>query len=258
MQTFPDTLRHWRSLRRFSQLDLANEAGISSRHLSFLETGRARPSREMVVRLGETLEVPLVARNEMLTAAGFAARYRSADWTAKEMDPVRAAIEKTLANHMPMPGLAVDRLWKIHMANPAALALFSSFGIGVGDSLLDLMVSDALPSVVENWPEVAHHAAKRLRTESAAEGGVPEFGPVIAHLEKAPKPIDPARTPVIPTIVVHGDQKLSLFATIAQFGTPEDVALGSLKIELYFPMDLNTERVFKAMVEGATAQLAKP
>lgn len=256
MQTFPDTLRHWRNLRRYSQLDLANEAGISSRHLSFLESGRAKPSREMVVRLGETLEVPLDARNEMLTAAGFAARYRSADWTAEEMDPVRAAIEKTLANHMPMPGLAVDRLWKIRMANPAALTLFSPFGIGVGDSLLDLMVSEVLPSVVENWPEVAHHAAKRLRTESAAEGGIPEFGPVIAHLENAPKPIDSARTPVIPTILVQGDQRLSLFATIAQFGTPEDVALGSLKIELYFPMDAETEQVFKAMANGATAQPA--
>ncbi len=256
MQAFPDTLRHWRNLRRFSQLDLANEAGISSRHLSFLETGRARPSREMVVRLGETLEVPLEARNEMLTAAGFAARYRSADWTAEEMDPVRAAIEKTLANHMPMPGLAVDRLWTIRMANPAALALFWSFGVGVGDSLLDLMVSDALPSVVENWPEVAHHAAKRLRTESAAEGGVPEFGPVIAHLEKAPKPIDSARTPVIPAIVVQGDQRLSLFATIAQFGTPEDVALGSLKIELYFPMDVETEQALKELADGVTAQQA--
>ncbi len=211
----------------------------------------------MVVRLGETLEVPLDARNEMLTAAGFAARYRSAEWTAEEMDPVRAAIEKTLANHMPMPGHAVDRLWTIRMANPAALALFSPYGIGVGDSLLDLMVSDALPSVVENWSEVAHHAAKRLRTESAAEGGIPEFGPVIAHLEKARKPIDPARTPVIPTIVVQGDQRLSLFATIAQFGTPEDVALGSLKIELYFPMDAQTEQVFEAMAVGATLQTAE-
>lgn len=254
MQTFPDTLRHWRSLRRFSQLDLASEAGISSRHLSFLETGRARPSREMVVRLGETLGIPLEARNEMLTAAGFATRYRSADWSAEEMKPVRAAIQKTLANHMPLPGLAVDRLWTIRMANPAALVLFSSFGIGVGDSLLDLMVSDALPSVVENWPEVAHHAAKRLRTESTAEGGIPEFGPVIAHLEKAPRPIEPARTPVIPTIVVQGGQRLSLFATIAQFGTPEDVALGSLKIELYFPMDPETEQVFKAIADGASAQ----
>ncbi len=256
MQTFPDALRHWRNLRRFSQLDLANEAGISSRHLSFLETGRARPSREMVVRLGETLEVPLEARNEMLTAAGFASRYRSADWTAEEMDPVRAAIEKTLANHMPMPGLAVDRLWTIRIANPAALALYSPFGIGVGDSLLGLMVSDTLPSLVENWPEVAHNAAKRLRTESAAEGGIPEFGPVIAHLEKAPKPIEAARTPVIPTVLVQSDQRLSLFATIAQFGTPEDVALGSLKIELYFPMDVETEQVFKALAKGATAQPA--
>lgn len=253
MRTFPDTLRRWRNLRRFSQLDLANEAGISSRHLSFLETGRARPSREMVVRLGETLEIPLVARNEMLTAAGFATRYRSADWTAEDMGPVRSAIERTLANHMPMPGLAVDRLWTVRMANPAALALFSPFGIGVGDSLLDLMMSDALPTVVENWPEVAHHAAMRLRTESAAEGGIPEFGPVIAHLEKTPRPIEPARTPVIPTIILLGGQRLSLFATLAQFGTPEDIVLGSLKIELYFPMDAVTEQVFQDIAAGSQA-----
>lgn len=207
----------------------------------------------MVVRLGETLDVPLIARNEMLTAAGFATRYRSSDWTAEEMRPVRSAIEKTLANHMPMPGLAVDRLWTIRMANPAALALFAPFGMGVGDSMLDLMMSEALPSVVENWPEVAHHAALRLRTESAAEGGIPEFGSVIAHLEKTPKPVEPARTPVIPTIVAQGGQRLSLFATIAQFGTPEDVALGSLKIELYFPMDAATEHVFRGLAESANA-----
>ncbi|MEM7744614.1 MAG: helix-turn-helix transcriptional regulator [Pseudomonadota bacterium] len=244
MESFPNTLRHWRGLRRFSQLDLAEEAGISTRHLSFLETGRARPSRDMVLRLGETLELPLEARNAMLTAAGFAARYRSSDWTEADMTPVRAAIARTLSNHMPFPALALDRLWRIQQANPAALMLFAPFGIGEGGSLLELMMSEALPLAIENWPEVAHHAAQRLRVESAAEGGIAEFAAAIAHLEAVPRPVHLPRTPVIPTILRQGDVRLSLFATIAQFGTPEDLSLGSLKIELYFPMDEATEAIF--------------
>jgi len=249
MTEFARSLKTWRAARRFSQLDLAMEAEISARHLSFLETGRANPSREMVIRLGEALQIPLDARNQMLTLAGFAVRYKGRDWDDAEMAPVRQAVQWQLDRHAPYPGLAVDRLWTIREANKTALMLFGTFGIGIGDSLLDLMTMSILPSVIENWPEVAHRAAVRLRTESAALGGAPEFEKAISYLSAVPPPEHPPTSPVIPTILKHGDSRLSMFATISQFGTPEDLLIDDLKVELYFPMDTVTEDAFRSMNE---------
>ncbi len=248
MNEFSTTLKTWRATRRYSQLDLAMQAEISARHLSFLETGRARPSREMVVRLGEALELPLDARNQMLTHAGFAVRYAARDWNDEAMAPIRRAVSRQLERHMPYPGLAVDRLWTIRQANSAAVALFAPFGVGVGGSLLDLMTLGALPEVVENWPEVAHHAALRLRTESVAQGGIAEFAEAIKYLTTAAAAYAPTSKPVVPTILRMGEQRLSMFATISQFGTPEDLLLDDLKIELYYPMDEATVQIFEALV----------
>ncbi len=247
MNDFSTTLRTWRTARRYSQLDLAMQAEISARHLSFLETGRSRPSREMVVRLGEALELPLDARNQMLTDAGFAVRYAAQDWNDEAMAPIRRAVSRQLERHMPYPGLAVDRHWTIRQANAAAITLFAPFGVGVGSSLLDLMISDILPQVVENWPEVAHQAALRLRTESAAQGGIPEFTEAIRYLTVAAASHETSSSPVIPTILKMGDQRLSMFATISQFGTPQDLFLDDLKIELYHPIDEATAQIFEAL-----------
>lgn len=250
MSDFPQTLKSWRTARRYSQLDLANEAEISGRHLSFLETGRARPSRDMVNRLGEALRLPLHARNQMLTHAGFAVRYDRRDWSDEEMTPIRRAVDRMLDTHLPYPGLAIDRLWTIRLANDTARQLFGLFGVGIGDSLLDLMVSGLLPQVVENWPEVAQHAAARLRVESLAQGGVPELDRAARQLEKTGGHPEAPAGPVVPTVIKQGDMRLSMFATIAQFGTPEDITLDDLKIELYFPMDDATAKTFE-MLQGA-------
>jgi transcriptional regulator with XRE-family HTH domain len=247
MNQFAKSLKTWRTARRFSQLELAMEAEISARHLSFLETGRANPSREMVIRLGEALRMPLDARNTLLTHAGFAVRYKGRDWDDDEMAPVRRAVSRQLDRHMPWPGLALDRLWVIREANPTAAALFGALGVGVGDSLVELMTSGALAGVVENWPEVAHHAAIRLGTESAALGGVPEFDAAIRYLSGFPAPKVGQAQPVIPTVLRHGGMRLAMFATISQFGTPEDLLLDDLKVELYFPMDEATETAFQGM-----------
>ena len=247
MNEFSHALKTWRAARRFSQLDLALEAEISARHLSFLETGRANPSREMVVRLGEALQLPLDARNQMLTQAGFASHYRGRDWDDADMVPVRRAIAWQLERHQPYPGLALDRYWTIRQANGTAAVLFGHFGLGLGDSLLDLLMSEAMPNVIENWPEVAHHAAIRLRTESAAFGGISEFDRVIAHLSEVAPPKSQPTGPVIPTILNLGSQRIAMFATLSQFGTPEDLLLDDLKIELYFPMDDATEALFETL-----------
>jgi transcriptional regulator with XRE-family HTH domain len=256
MTAFAQSLKAWRSLRRFSQLDLALEAGVSARHLSFLETGRARPSREAVGRLGEALSLPLDARNQLLVQAGFAPRYPARRLDSAAMAPIRQAVEHLLAVHMPWPALALDRLWRVVRMNPAAQVLFAALGVGEGDSLLDLMMSPQLPALVENWPEVARHSALRLRTESIAQGGVPELDRACQVLSEAAaaaaKPrggiaSDPAPGAVVPTILQLGGQRLALFATIAQFGTPEDVTLDDLKIELYFPLDDASASVLRAL-----------
>lgn len=247
MNDFSNSLKYWRAARRYSQLDLAMEAEISARHLSFLETGRARPSRDMVVRLGEALELPLDARNQMLTQAGFAARYAGRDWDNAAMAPIRHALSRQLQRHLPYPGLALDRLWTIREANPAALTLFASLGVGIGDSLLAMLMLENMPQMIENWPEVAHHAAMRLRTESAAQGGIPEFTQAMRYLTAAATGYAPNSTPVVPTILRLGDHRLSMFATISHFGTAEDLLLDQLKIELYYPMDDATAQIFEAM-----------
>ncbi|MEO1542169.1 MAG: helix-turn-helix domain-containing protein [Pseudomonadota bacterium] len=247
MTDFAQSLKTWRTARRFSQLDLAMEAEVSARHVSFLETGRASPSRDMVLRLGEALELPLDARNQLLTHAGFAARYRGRDWNDADMAPIRRAISWQIERHLPYPALAIDRLWTIREANLSARALFGSLGVGIGDSMIDLMLSEALRQVVENWPEVAHHAAIRLRTESAMLGGVPEFDAAIRYLSDVPQPTSPSTGPVIPTILRAGDTRLSMFATIAQFGTPEDLLLDDLRVEMYFALDDETDAAFRQM-----------
>lgn len=240
MNQFPETLKTCRAARRLSQLDLALEADVSARHISFLETGRSQPSREMIGRLGEALQLPLATRNLMLVNAGFAPQYRKRDWDAAEMSPIRTALEHTLTNHHPFPAIAVDRLWNIVRANDMALRLFGLLGISEGSSLLDLVLSDVIPQLIENWPEVAHHSAQRLRMESANQGGIEELERAAETLSKVCKNPVQSQSPVIPTVYRFGDQRLALFSTIAQFGTPVDLALDDLKIELFFPADEST------------------
>lgn len=248
MTAFSEALKGWRTTRRFSQLALALEADVSARHISFLETGRARPSAEMIARLAEALSLPMDAQNHLLFHAGFAPRFPGRQWDDAEMAPVRAALDHMLTSHDPYPALAIDGLWTIRQLNPAAGRLFAALGVGTGDSLLDVMCDPATPAMVENWPEVAAHAALRLRTESAARGGHPRLDQAAAFLADQSAEIDPSRTaPVVPTVFRLGDLRLSLFATIAQIGTPADLTLEDLKVELYFPSNDATARILRQM-----------
>ena len=247
MADFSQTLKAWRTTRRFSQLALAAEANVSARHIAFLETGRARPSPAMIGRLGDALRLPLAARNRMLALAGFATRYPGRPWDAEEMAPVRAAMNHSLERHAPYPALAVDRLWSVVAMNAPARMLFGTLGVAEGGSLLDLMISDVLPPLIENWPDVAHHVAQRLRTESAAQGGIARLDDVADALADVPGAGRTPIGPVVPTIYRFGALRLSLFAIIAQFGTPEDVTLDDLKIEFYFPADAVTRDTLLAM-----------
>ena len=220
---------------------------MSARHISFLESGRARPSPDMIARLSEALALPLDARNQMLTHAGFAPRYPGRAWDSDDMAPIRRAVRHTMQAHAPYPAIVLDRVWTILDMNTPAQAFYGMLGVRIGDSILDLMMSDDLPPLVENWPEVAHHACQRLRTESAAQGGLAVLDRAADHLAQVPIRKKPAASPVIPTILNNGTLRLSVFATVAQFGTPEDVALDDLRIELFFPADDASDQLLRSM-----------
>lgn len=192
--------------------------------------------------------MPLHARNDMLTAAGFAAHFPSMTWSTAEMAPIRYAVDRMLANHLPFPGFAIDRLWTVQLANSSALKLFAPFGLRPGASFLDIMMSEMLPTLVENWNEVSWNAAKRLSTESAAVGGVPEFDEAIRYLQSVPPPSSETHSPVSPTILRIGETRLSLFATIAELGTPTAAGLDDLRIELFFPFDDESERALSELI----------
>lgn len=246
MNAFAKNLKSWRGARRFSQLELANRANVSARHLAFLETGRANPSRDMIARLGDALDLPLAARNELLINAGFAALYPSRHWDAEDMAPVRAAMDYMLDRHAPYPAFALDRHWKILKMNPPAERLFSVLGAQPGTCLIDLMRQAQTQDSIENWPDVAHHLAQRLRTESAANGHIPAFEAAALEFASLPLPKRSPGSPVVPLIIRVGQTRFSLFSTIAQFGTPEDLTLDDLKIELFFPADAATESRLRA------------
>lgn len=238
MHHYPDLLKEWRKRRRMSQLDLAVEAEVSARHISFLETGRSRPSPDMIVHLSEVMSVPIDARNQMMRAVGFAPRYTSTPLDDDMMAPIREAVDWTLSQHAPYPGIVLDRLWQIVQMNDPAAQLFAPLGLGKGGSLLAFLRNPMVPQLIENWPEVAHYTALRLRSESTKAGGVPELDAAVAYLEPfAHAPHDDVMRPSVPTIYRFGDQRLSLYGTIAQFSTVADETLDDLRVELFFPAD---------------------
>jgi transcriptional regulator with XRE-family HTH domain len=244
-------LREWRTRRRLSQLDLASDAGISARHLSFVETGRARPSREMVLHLAEHLDVPLRARNALLIAAGYAPTYHATDLDAPEMQTVRVAIERILEGHEPFPAILVDRRWELVAANNAAAILID----GVKPELLDppcnvLRASlhpDGLGSRIANLAEWAEHIIGGLRRQIAVTGDdelralEDELtGYVAEQGAPVPPPAESAGAIAIPLRLRTPEGELAFITTIATFGTALDVTLAELAIEAFLPADAAT------------------
>ena len=250
MTDFPRQLRDWRQTRRLSQLDLALAANVSARHISFMETGRSRPSREMIGQLGRVMELPLASVNRLLLAAGYAPRYPRTALDDKAMAPVAAAVAWTLDRHAPYPGLALDRDWRVQRMNDPARALFAGIGLTEGDSLLELVTSPIMPQLIENWPTVAHASATRLRAESAAAGGHTLLDDAAEKLEQTPAPEVPPDGPAIPTVYRFGDVRLSLLGMISNFSSVNDETLDDLRLELFFPADETTEAFLKAMTDS--------
>ena len=262
-------LRSWREQRRLSQLALADQAEVSTRHLSCVETGRARPSRAFVLHLAEHLDVPLRGRNELLVAAGFSPEYGHTDLDAPELAPVRDALDLVLGHAEPYPALVVDRHWDLVRAN-AGLALLLD---GVDPALLAppvnvLRVSlhpDGMVSRLEDVEAYAAHALSVLRREAAVLGD-----PVLEALHEELAAHHPAAArgavpterpgPVLPLVLRTPLGRLSFLTTAARFGTASDVTLAELTIESFFPADAETARRVQAAAGGggATAPPGRP
>jgi transcriptional regulator with XRE-family HTH domain len=241
-------LRHWRTARRLSQLELALEADVSSRHLSYIETGRSQPSREMVLRLADALEIPLGERNALLIAAGYAPRYFETGLTAPEMAQMRSAIELILRHQEPYPAFVLDRHWDIRMSNQAA-ARCSRFLLGTepteSNMLRLLLHPNGLRPMVVNWEEMAGDLIRNLHNQIAASPSDERAKSLLAEVLAYPgvparwrtREIGSPATPLLTTIFRKGDVELRFFSTITTFGTPHDVTLEELHIECSFPAD---------------------
>ena len=250
-----DLLREWRQHRRLSQLALSLDAEISTKHLSFLETGRSRPSREMVLHLAELLDVPLRARNALLQAAGFAALYPEHALAAPEMAAARAAVDAVLGAHDPYPALAVDRHWNLIAANAAAGGLLSTAVAPAlrGPPMNVLRASlhpEGLAPLIANLPVWRGHILARLRQQVAASADRVLMA-LATELAGFPGGIEhPALGDcglVIPLQLRHREAILSLFGTVTVFGTPVDITLAELAVEAFYPADAATAAALRAM-----------
>ncbi|HVV10613.1 helix-turn-helix transcriptional regulator [Amycolatopsis sp.] len=242
-----ELLRQWRERRRLSQLDLALSAEISTRHLSFVETGRANPSREMVLRLGEQLDVPLRERNQLLLAAGYAPAYQERKLGDPGLGAVRAAVRQVLAGHEPYPAVVVDRGWNLVDANNSIAVLTEGAApelLAPPANVLRLALHpDGISPRVLNPGEWRADLLARLRrqVESTADA---ELAGLLAEMraypcaEEVPDVEIPGRGDIfVPLRIRHGEAELSFFSTIATFGTPLDVTLSELAIESFYPAD---------------------
>jgi transcriptional regulator with XRE-family HTH domain len=242
-----DHLREWRQRRHLSQLDLAGEAEISTRHLSFVETGRSAPSREMVLRLAERLDIPLRERNVLLVAAGFAPAFPQRSLDDPALRPARAAIDMVLRAHEPNPALAVDRHWNLVTANRMVAPLLDGIPqwlLGQPFNVLRLAFHpEGLAARTINLAEWCAHLLERLHHQCEATAD-PELLRLYKDLKAYPIP---ARAGPLPTDAVAIPLKLryeggvlSFFSTTMVFGTPVDITLSELALETFFPADDST------------------
>jgi transcriptional regulator with XRE-family HTH domain len=248
MKPAGEVLREWRQRRRMTQLDLALEAEISAKHLSFVETGRAQPSREMVLNLAERLEMPLRERNALLIAAGFAPVYGERRLSDPTLAKAREAVELVLKGHEPFPAVAVDRHWNVVSANRPISVLLASVSPALLKPPLNVVrVSlhpEGLAPQIVNFHEVRAHLIARLKRQIDLSGDA-KLVALLQEVSAYPKPsrsVVPIREGnaddvVIKTILDTPAGRLSLFSTMTIFGSPVDVTLSELAIESFFPAD---------------------
>jgi transcriptional regulator with XRE-family HTH domain len=261
---FGALLRGWRRLRGLSQLALAAEAATTTRHLSFLETGRASPSRAMVLRLAEALDVPLRERNALLEAAGFASVYRETALDAEELGAIRRVIALLLEASEPFPSLVVDRAYDVVLANAAATRFFSRWldpedlaALAPMNLMRAAFHPRGLHRFVLNWAEVAPLLLGRLQREAQRSPAGDPLRRLVDELLAYPGIVPEWRAPSLgrplpPVVAMHlkrGELEARLFGTITTLGTPQDVTLQELRIETFLPADAATEELARRLAD---------
>jgi transcriptional regulator with XRE-family HTH domain len=259
---FGALLREWRALRGMSQLALASEASTTTRHVSFLETGRAAPSREMVIRLAEALDVPLRERNALLEASGFASLYREHGLDGTEIAPIRRVLALLLESAEPFPAVAVDRVYDVVLTNAATTRLFGLFlepddltALGKPNLIRITFHPRGLHRFVQNWAEAGPLLLGRLHREAQR---LPSSDPLHRLLEEVvaypgirseykPPNVDRTLPPVVALHLKRDNLEVRLFGTITTLGTPQDVTLQELRIETFLPADSPTEELVRRL-----------
>jgi transcriptional regulator with XRE-family HTH domain len=261
-----DLLRYWRRVRGKSQLDLAIDAMTTPRYVSFVETGRSQPSREMVVRLAVALDVPLRERNGLLLAAGYAPLYSVGSLEAPELERIRAALDSMLAQHEPFPAVVMDRAWNVLQANGGAQRLFGELyapaPMPEPANVLDLMIEPGpVRAAVLNWDSVVPALLERCRREAVA--GIldaataerierlrsrPDVAPLLNHAAATP-----STAPVIDVAFTFGGDELSFFSVVSTVGTPIDITAQEVRLEAFFPSDEPTRAAWTRGGEKARA-----
>lgn len=249
---FAALLRRFRAARRMSQLDLALTCEISARHLSFLETGRAKPSREMVLQIADGLVLPLGSQNALLQAAGFAAVFPASPLESEALGPFRAVLQEMMDRHAPWPAILADRHWRVRSANASASMLLATLQAGGETSLIRMLTDNPFAeAMIANLPEVVHEMRGRIALEALEAGNDPVLRELLEALEAAsqryPLPGAGPRRPLVPLIVNAPGGQLSFLSTIAHFGTSEDVTVRDLRLELLFPADEATRAALRAL-----------
>jgi transcriptional regulator with XRE-family HTH domain len=262
---FGRLLREWRSRRRVSQLDLAVEAGVSSRHVSFIETGRAQPSRDMILMLARVLDVPLRDRNDLLMAAGYAAMYRATDLDAPALEQARRALDLMLRQQEPYPAIVVDRSWKILKANTGAVRLVEAFADpdaanAWGGNAMRLMFHPRglRPNIV-NWEAMAAALIQWLHRDVISGIGGEETRSLLTELLSYPGvparwrtlDLDISTAPFLAIDFAKGDLHLRFFSTLTTLGTPHDITLQEIRVESFFPADAETEDASRKLTAPA-------
>jgi len=261
---FGRLLKEWRARRGFSQLDLALAARTTQRHLSFIESGRATPSRDMIMRISGTMDIPLRQQNALLLAAGYAPAWRERDLAAPDLAMVSTALDYILAQHEPFPAFVVDRRWNLLRANSGAIKLteFLTGPLPVESAAepinlaVALMSSEGLRPFIANWAEVAHYFLRTVQVDAQVDG-TPETLELLHRLLALPdvstlvESFPGIDAPVVPIHFRRGDTSLGLFTTIATLGTPRDVTLQEVRIECFFPMDDDTAAILRSWAAAA-------
>jgi len=244
---FGAQLRQWRRVRGQSQLRLAAEAASTPRHISFLETGRSRPSRDMVLRLADVLDIPLRERNALLHAAGLPPAYSQAEVGTPQFEPFLRAIDRLLNAHEPFPALVIDAHSNVVAANGACALLFGE-GL-VGSNMLQRYIDDGVATAIVNWPEVASAALARLRGQLHQSPLDDALRSLVTRAEvalgKLPPEEDPKRSLVVCPWFQIGKTVIRTIVIAARFDSAVDVTLDELRIELIYPQDDAAERFFR-------------